>query len=95
MVPELTCQQLVEWVTAFLDGALDPRCERLFIDHLARCEGCENYLDQVRRTVCSLGELPNETLPGAVRAELLRAFRDWPGRDDRTGPPDPPDADMR
>ena len=72
---ELHCSEFVELVTAFLDGALDPATERQFVDHLARCDGCDLYLDQMRETVRSLGELPAGELPTDARAALLEAFR--------------------
>lgn len=50
---ELRCDEFVEMVTAFMDGALDPLQERRFVDHVAECDGCELYLDQVRRTIGS------------------------------------------
>ncbi|WP_240687274.1 anti-sigma factor family protein [Amycolatopsis suaedae] len=78
---ELRCEQFVELVTEFLDGALDPRAEREFVDHLAECDGCGRYLDQVRTTVSALGELPEDHLPEPARATLLSAFRKKSGRD--------------
>jgi anti-sigma factor RsiW len=72
---ELACDQLVELVTDFLDGALDPDTERRVVDHLALCDGCGAYLDQIRQTVRSLGELPPDQLPDTARAALLAAFR--------------------
>lgn len=72
---EIACEQLVELVTDFLDGALDPDTERRVVDHLALCDGCGAYLDQIRQTVRSLGELPPDQLPDAARAALLAAFR--------------------
>jgi anti-sigma factor RsiW len=47
----LTCQELVELVTDYVEGALDPDERSLFEEHLARCAGCVNYVDQLRRTV--------------------------------------------
>ncbi|MGW3960059.1 anti-sigma factor family protein [Amycolatopsis sp. NPDC005003] len=73
----MNCDEFVELVTAFLDGALDPATEERFVEHLARCEGCEHYLDQFRTTITQLGELPPETLSPQTRTELLDAFRHW------------------
>jgi anti-sigma factor RsiW len=70
------CNEIVEQVTAFLDGALDPADERAFVDHLAGCDGCQEYLDQVRRTVDNLGDLPPDHLPDDARNAILAAFRD-------------------
>ncbi|MEU1984053.1 anti-sigma factor [Nocardia sp. NPDC019395] len=74
----MNCDELVELVTAFLDGALDPATEQRFIAHLAECDGCEAYMDQFRQTIALVGELPPpETLSPNVRADLLDAFRNW------------------
>jgi anti-sigma factor RsiW len=73
----MNCDEFVELVTAFLDGALDPATEERFVEHLALCEGCERYLEQFRTTIAELGELPPESLSSAVRTDLLAAFRDW------------------
>jgi anti-sigma factor (TIGR02949 family) len=74
---ELSCQELVELVTAYLDGALGPVERTRFEEHLAACPGCTIHLDQVRRTIAALGHLTEETLPPAARERLLEAFRSW------------------
>lgn len=74
----MNCDEFVELVTAFLDGVLDTQTEQRFIEHLAECEGCETYLDQIRQTVQSLGHLPAESLSDQTRDHLLAAFRDFP-----------------
>jgi anti-sigma factor RsiW len=79
----VTCDELVELVTAYLDGALDEATERRFAEHLAGCEGCDRYLDQIGRTVHELGRLPADPLDALdpqARDRLLAAFRDWSGR---------------
>lgn len=73
----MTCEEFVELVTAFLEGALDEAAERAFVEHLAECPGCERYLDQFRATIAELGELPPESLSGETRERLLDAFRTW------------------
>lgn len=72
----MTCRELVELVTEYLDEELDAATEDRFRDHLAMCDGCERYLDQVKETIGILGDLPKETLPGEVRGALLAAFRE-------------------
>ena len=76
-IEQLSCRELVELVTDYLEGAL-PEQERLrFEEHIGRCDGCEIYLEQIRQTVFMLGRLPEDGLsPGAER-ELLEAFRGW------------------
>ncbi|MVU76242.1 anti-sigma factor [Nocardia sp. ET3-3] len=71
----MNCDEFVELVTAFLDGALEPDTEQRFLEHLSRCDGCEVYLEQFRRTIQAVGELPPETLSGPARDHLLNAFR--------------------
>lgn len=73
----MNCDEFVELVTAFLDGALDPATEDRFVEHLSRCDGCERYLEQFRTTIADLGALPPESLSPTVRADLLDAFRGW------------------
>jgi predicted anti-sigma-YlaC factor YlaD len=73
----LTCRELVELVTAYLENAL-PLAERKRVEeHLTWCEGCRNYLEQMRQTIRVTGTLTEETLPAGARADLLQAFRDW------------------
>jgi anti-sigma factor RsiW len=73
----VTCVQLVELVTAYLDGTL-PSGDRLrFEQHLVICEGCAAYLDQMRETIRLTGTLREEHLDGATRDALLHAFRAW------------------
>ena len=73
----MACDEFVELVTAYLDGALDAATERRFAAHLGRCRGCERYLDQFRGTIAQLGALPPESLSDEARDRLLGAFRDW------------------
>jgi anti-sigma factor RsiW len=74
----VNCDEFVELVTAYLDGALDPDTQARFTEHLAACRGCDRYLDQIRHTIASLRELPGDSLGGHARDQLLAAFRDWP-----------------
>jgi anti-sigma factor RsiW len=74
----MTCFELVELVTAFLDGALDPETERRFVEHLAICDGCETYVEQMRRTIAEVGKVRPESLSDETRDRLLDAFRTFP-----------------
>jgi anti-sigma factor RsiW len=74
---QLSCQELVELVTDYLEDAL-PEEERLrFEDHIGRCGACAIYLEQMRQTVSLLGHLPQEALAPDAERELLEAFRGW------------------
>ena len=74
----MTCEELVELVTAFLDGALDPDAEQRFVEHLAICDGCEIYVEQMRRTIAEVGQVEPESLSTETRDRLLEAFRAFP-----------------
>lgn len=76
---ELSCAEMVELVTAYLDGAMDEPTRHRFEQHLLTCEGCDRYLDQIRLTIDELGRLTPDQLPDTTRDALLAAFRDWSG----------------
>jgi anti-sigma factor RsiW len=77
-VGDVSCQQLVELVTAYLEGSLDADAARRFEDHLAVCPGCETYVEQFRVTIDRLGEVPVESLSDEAQARLLDMFRGLP-----------------
>jgi len=77
----LACQQVVELVTEYLDGAMAPARRARFERHLAACDGCTAYLQQFRTTLAVVGRLDVGDVPAPVMAELLAAFRSW--ADDR------------
>jgi anti-sigma factor RsiW len=74
---ELTCQELVELVTDYLEGALPPEERARFDAHIAGCTGCRRYLAQIRRTIDTLHHLTEETIQPAARDALLMTFRNW------------------
>lgn len=73
----VTCRTIVELATEYLEGTMSLDRRARFEEHLQMCEGCANYLDQMRETIRIMGTLSEESLPSEVQAELLRAFRDW------------------
>jgi anti-sigma factor RsiW len=73
----MSCRELVELVTDYLEDALPPAERTRFEEHLAICPGCVTYLEQIRTTVQTVGTLREESIPPSTRDELLRAFRDW------------------
>ena len=74
---DLSCQELVELVTGYLDGALPARERRRFERHLETCEWCVNYVDQIRTTIHLVARTQGDPadVPGIDR--LLDVFRDW------------------
>ena len=73
----LSCQELVELVTDYLEGALDERDLRAFEEHLAACDGCTEYLEQMRTTIRLVGTLTPKISTQDAETALLQAFRDW------------------
>jgi anti-sigma factor RsiW len=71
----MDCDEFVELVTDFLEGALAAADQARFVEHLASCDGCETYLAQFRQTIDTLGELPAESITDEARDKLLSAFR--------------------
>jgi anti-sigma factor RsiW len=74
---QLSCQELVELVTDYFEGALPSGEHARFEAHAERCQGCGVYLEQMRATIDLLGHLPTTALPDGAERELLEAFRGW------------------
>jgi anti-sigma factor RsiW len=73
----LTCHEVIEIITDYLDGALPADDRRRVEEHLAICDGCTTYLEQMRETIRLTGILTEEQIPEAQKRELLEAFRTW------------------
>ena len=76
-VQGLSCQELVELVTEYLEEALSAAERELFEGHLDECGNCREYLTQMRTTIELTGELTPESLSLEAERELLETFRDW------------------
>lgn len=74
---DLVCQQAVELVTAYLEGALSRAGRRRFEVHLAGCRHCTEYLAQMRSTIALTGGITAEDLPPQIRDELVSLYRLW------------------
>jgi predicted anti-sigma-YlaC factor YlaD len=74
---EISCAEIVELVTDYFEGVLPDETVARLDAHLADCEGCAAYLDQMRTAVELTGRLRAEELDPDVRAALVEAFRDW------------------
>ena len=81
MAPEalapMTCQELVELVTEYLEDALSELDRARFEEHIALCPMCEVHLEQLRITVRQLGTLRERDIDPVVMAELQERFRNW------------------
>jgi anti-sigma factor RsiW len=70
------CQDLVELVTEYLEGALSPGERARFDAHVAECPGCDAYVEQIRATIALAGASAGlESRPEI--SGLLEAFRDF------------------
>jgi anti-sigma factor RsiW len=73
----VSCQELVELVTDYVEGKLSWRERRRFEKHVRACEWCARYVEQMRVTIRTVGRIEPESVPPQARAELLAAFSDW------------------
>ncbi len=69
------CQDLVEMLTDYLDGALDPQTRSRLEAHLRLCDGCDAYLEQLRATVATLGATPRPQPAPNLQEALMAEFR--------------------
>jgi anti-sigma factor RsiW len=76
-VISVTCQEVVEVVTAYLEGTMTAEDRAQFEAHLLLCDGCDRYLRQMQRTIELVGEIHEESLSPHTRGRLLDAFADW------------------
>lgn len=77
----LTCKELGERVTDYLEGALSAENEERFEAHLANCAHCTAHLQQMRNAMQALGNLREDSLSPQARENLLRLFRKWKSTD--------------
>jgi hypothetical protein len=77
-VPDkMSCKELVELVTEYLEGTLPQADRRRFDEHIRDCPYCTRYIDQMRIVIRTLGRLEEDSLPPEKMGELLDAFRGW------------------
>ena len=77
MAEHVSCQEVVELVTDYLEQALTPEEAALFEQHVNFCDGCEWYFEQMRATIASVGRITEHDVPPQTRDRLLVAFREW------------------
>jgi anti-sigma factor RsiW len=74
---DISCRELVEVITDYLEGAMTQEQRARFEAHLDGCEGCTRVVEQFRTTVALTGRLREEHLSDAERKALLAVFRSW------------------
>jgi anti-sigma factor RsiW len=73
----LTCKEMVELVTDYLEGALPHDIHARFDRHLTACDPCVVYVEQMRQTIVTLGKLPEDSIPQTALDALVEHFRRW------------------
>jgi anti-sigma factor RsiW len=76
----MSCKELVEAITGYIEGTLPAPERARFEEHLGECPHCRDYLEQMRHTIAAVGSLDEGALSPETRAGLLEAFRGWRGR---------------
>ena len=73
----LSCQELVELVTDYLEDALSAEARARFEEHVDHCRGCGIYLAQMRETIRLCGSLEPEHVTPEAEQALRQAFAAW------------------
>jgi len=76
-VAPIACRDLVELVTDYFEGALSPELHARFENHIAGCDGCTTYLEQMRETIRLTGTLREQQISPEALETLLHVFRGW------------------
>ena len=71
----ISCQEVVEVVTDYLEGRMSPEDVAIFEAHLDLCDGCKWYVEQMRITIATVGRIDEADVPDEMRATLMDAFR--------------------
>ena len=74
---ELTCKEIVELVTDYLEQTLVSDMRARFEEHVTECPGCQTYIEQVRQTISMLHRLAEEPVLPRSKEELLAIFQHW------------------
>jgi anti-sigma factor RsiW len=73
----LTCQQVAELITDYLENVLLAETRQRLEDHVADCSGCETYMEQIRQTISMVHAIAEEPASPETKQELLNLFRKW------------------
>jgi anti-sigma factor RsiW len=74
---DMSCKELVELVTDYLEGALSPTDRQRFDLHISKCDWCKLYIAQIRLTIKAVGKLTEDSIEPRAKEELLGVFRGW------------------
>ena len=73
----MSCKELVEVITDYLEGTMAAEDRARFEGQLGLCPFCVDYVEQMRVTIATLGNLSEGSIAPQRRDEVLAAFRDW------------------
>jgi anti-sigma factor RsiW len=73
----ISCQELAELITDYLEGVLPYSQRARFVLHIAGCRNCRRYVEQMRATIAIAGRIRADDIRGEARDELMAAFRGW------------------
>ncbi len=71
------CQEVVELISGYLEETLLPETQERVREHLAHCDNCDTYIEQVRQTIALLRQLSNDPMPLTTINELRDVFQSW------------------
>jgi anti-sigma factor RsiW len=74
---DMSCKELVELVTDYLEGRLPAHDLERLEAHLTICDPCVVYIEQIRESMAVVGKLSEDDLPPGAEEVLLAQFRDW------------------
>jgi len=77
MPDHMTCKEVVELVTDYIEGMLSDDLRVQIERHLMGCEGCTNYIEQMRQTIQMTGRVREEDLLPEQKDDLLKLFHNW------------------
>lgn len=81
----MTCREITERATDYLEQALSPEQHSVFEAHLQGCAGCRTYVEQMQHTIRSLGKMDGEPVAPAARESLRGLFRSFCRSEARAG----------
>ena len=73
----ITCKDLTEVLTEYLEGTMAPEDRAVLEAHLLLCEGCATYVEQMRQVLRTVHALQVDEVEATAPDSLLEAFRAW------------------
>lgn len=73
---DVQCREVVDVLTDYLEGAMPPEQRAALEQHLLTCEGCTNYVEQLRMSIALTGRLQEEDVPPQVMDRILNMFEE-------------------